>query len=518
MEDNLISEKIEKLISENKYKDAVKKLDNIVNGTIAVKNKLIFFEKYIAIADLIYKFNTTKQVIDESKKLLLKALGLFKSYKESNLFKNSNIARIYSMQYELSFILKAIQNNSNKVNFNKIEDIYLINGTIQESISYYRKNLRFLNREVNKLENYKIKMQYKEEIYNVKNNLANSLAYVGRFIEAITFLEENINDNSNNPESNTSWVETILKFKEISMLSETASLYCSLTERCFNALKSKKLIPDSILININKNIEYFEYVLLEMGFILSDNLIIENRKGEEDEFIKHSILRKFSLNNKLTLSTHAIYCKCLDSSIDDISLKSENIELNRLVDTIKSEFAFSRLLFFEFNNKNIMIPNDIIFLTDNHELGYKTEYLKTSYRICFSILDKLGNGIKKIYDLNTTRFYHFEHLFTKNKEKLKNIKNNISLLALYSLSLELNQDIGPLKHYKKLRNELEHGTEIKIVKDVSSENNMDTIGIKELEDFTYELLIIVKSAIFSFVSMIELEERKTKEKDIICHT
>ncbi len=105
------------------------------------------------------------------------------------------------------------------------------------------------------------------------------------------------------------------------------------------------------------------------------------------------------------------------------------------------------------------------------------------------------NGIVELYKLNKSKNTYFENFFSKNRSELKN-KNNIHLASLFSISSELNIEIGNLKHYKKLRNEIEHDY-LPI--------NAQSISLNELQGFTLSLLQLTRSAIFSFVFLIRTE-------------
>ena len=138
---------------------------------------------------------------------------------------------------------------------------------------------------------------------------------------------------------------------------------------------------------------------------------------------------------------------------------------------------------------------DIVILSDSRL--YKIENLRTSYRLAYSILDKIGNAILLLYNINKDIHVYFETLFANEEIKLElSNKSNIHLTALYSLSLDLNKDKGVFKEFKKIRNEMEHGY-YPIGIDKKSEI--------EVANFTLNLLQLTRKAIFSFIFLTRTE-------------
>jgi len=75
--------------------------------------------------------------------------------------------------------------------------------------------------------------------------------------------------------------------------------------------------------------------------------------------------------------------------------------------------------------------------------------------------------------------------------------NNVHLTALYSLALDLNKDQGSFRNYKQYRNEMEHG--LLMVHDSHDGIATQKLSSQELQNLTFDLLKITRTAIFSFV-------------------
>ena len=68
-----------------------------------------------------------------------------------------------------------------------------------------------------------------------------------------------------------------------------------------------------------------------------------------------SDFRKFCLDNYLTLSEHGLYCKCVGSARDNLTIPTLTgvvgdfvVPMEMVLNRLKSEFSFSRRLYFEF--------------------------------------------------------------------------------------------------------------------------------------------------------------------------
>lgn len=187
--------------------------------------------------------------------------------------------------------------------------------------------------------------------------------------------------------------------------------------------------------------------------------------------------------------------------------------MDNYVNRIISEYVFSRLLYYKYKTDDVLLEEDVQFsnLTTLDVLGYKIEHLRTSYRVLYGILDKIANGVISLFQIQIEKkrgHIYFESFFHQYENDFRNIKN-VHLAALYSLSLDLNQNdddsprLGSLGFFKKIRNEMEHN----LIKISSNETNLEelSVNVDDLEKFVLALLQSTRSAIFSFVFLIRRE-------------
>jgi hypothetical protein len=187
-----------------------------------------------------------------------------------------------------------------------------------------------------------------------------------------------------------------------------------------------------------------------------------------------------------------------------------------LLNRLKSEFAFARWSYFNSLDQEITLEFDVLYsdLLDNEVITPKMELMRSSFRICYGILDKIALGVCKLFNVPAKRI-HFETFWEDAKIKpLLNHTKNLHLNALYSIACDLNTASGELKHFKNWRNKLEHN--LLIIKDTldSSEDHLKVFEDKEFvavvntNDFetkTLHLLQLTRAAIISFVYCVRLQ-------------
>jgi tetratricopeptide (TPR) repeat protein len=490
-------ESINSFIDSQNFDGALDILDQITSDKIVIEPqffKIQLVDAYVGIADSMALY---KDTIPRAEKIILKSIGLLKKYKTSlkddnklQLLHDSISAKTLQIQHQIRNQLRAIKRGEERFDFTEIENIYDIKDTIQESIVLYRDCVS--------------RASTNEEIYVNRNNLAVSLSRVGRFVESMICYEENIRLLKDKPQSNLSWADNLYNMKKKYSLINCASIWYCIAERYIAGMKSDE-IPDDIRLQISSYILEIQTHLNHIGFELSENKINENREEEFADFQEHSELRKFSIDHQITLSEHALFCNCRDSKEDNLVCGTSKPNYEQVLSIIISEFAFARYLLFKYVNNLIDEPDDFNKASiNNFAVGYKIEHLKQSFKIVYSILDKIGNGIVDFFNIERIgRHTYFEDIFGHYKDQFEPI-NNISLCALFSLSLELNQSNGSLRHFKKIRNMMEHETKLKIVFDGGIEFNEDekVISSETMKDLTLSLMKLTRSAIFSFVFLI----------------
>jgi hypothetical protein len=363
----------------------------------------------------------------------------------------------------------------------------------------------------------------KEEnlLFKVLINLSNALVYTCRIVEALQLLDMVLRIKPDFPEALISRGDNLDYLSKVSNCSITTSLYVNIFQSYDRGIKTN-VLPPSIL---NRSLEHSKQALnliQEHGFSIND--VQKEISDSEKEFNDHSIFRKYCITNFLTLNEHSIYCNCSATRKDDLQIgvrhgmfKGKIVpELELLLNRIKSEFALSRWLYFKSLQAESEVEFDILFseLLDGEIINSQSEMQRTSFRLCYGILDKIALGICKLYGLDNNRI-HFETFWDekKRKEQFNQIKN-IHLNALYSIACDLNTTTGELKHFKKWRNDLEHN--LLVLKDTSKPEfdvlklfkDEDFVTIVDAEDFknkTLHLMQLTRAAIFSFVFCVRLQ-------------
>lgn len=373
---------------------------------------------------------------------------------------------------------------------------------------------------------YNQSMKEKTSIdFQIITNLANTLSTCGRVIEALQYYDKVLSKSPNFPQANGAraeeliWLNNLSKSGSVNLLYQAKTNYVIASESSDSSVsKQQKDDWKNSSINLSSQIA-------DLGY--NDESIKKIIEQEKKRF-KHSDYRVWCLKEKLTLSEHSIYCSCIGARYDDlkISLNQTVSDLpfiplmEKYLNRFKSEFSLARQLLYnsiETNYSNLNAnDNEIKYteLNDNEVLSTNSELLRTCFRMCLGILDKIAGGICKLYDLEEKDNIYFERFWKPNKnsnrwKKLNEI-NNISLVALYCQATDLNSD-GELSFFKEWRNHLEHNLLI-LVKDgannidqFQSDKNILHVNYDEFKEKTLHLLQFTRSAIFNFTFMVRNE-------------
>lgn len=374
---------------------------------------------------------------------------------------------------------------------------------------------------------YKKTKENEENLFiQISINLSNALVTVGRIVEAMQFLDIVLREEPNYPQALVSRADNLHYLTFITSCSVSKALYYQIYKDYDNAIINNKL-PTYILQRCNQGKEQIKNILKSYGSKIED--FINEPIQTQKEFQKHSHFRKFCISNFLTLNEHTIYCECVASEKDDLQIgvphaifKGEIMpKLELLLNRLKSEFSLARWLYYQsINSQNIDFDVKYSELLDGEIITSKSELLRTSFRICYGLMDKIALGICKLYNLDSKRIY-FESFWndSKRKEEINKLKN-VHLNALYSIACDLNSQNGELKHFKNWRNKLEHNL---LILSHESENFIDVLKLYEDSDFvaivdfqefknkTLHLLQLTRAAIFSFAYCVRIQTIDYKE-------
>lgn len=265
---------------------------------------------------------------------------------------------------------------------------------------------------------------------------------------------------------------------------------------------------------------------------------------DEQEYQCFSEYRKWCLESFLSLSEHGLYCKCYGSARDNLNILVPTrsmvgdfiLPMEKVLNRLKSEFGLARLMLYEYKSakKDNNIDNDACYaeLYDNELLGTNIEKLRTAFRICFGILDKIGNAIALLFDLQlktnkgkvrSSYFHTFWELEDEDRLQKFEAYDNEGLIGLYSIACDLNHKLeGELSFYKQWRNALEHS--FVFVYENEKPENIETslayyeepvfISESEFVESAEHVLQLTRSAIFSFVFAVRIKSEKEAPENI----
>jgi hypothetical protein len=351
-------------------------------------------------------------------------------------------------------------------------------------------------------------------------NLANALTINFRLVEAIQFLDTVLKDAHDFPQALVSKADHLTLISNVTNCPATAALYSTIYN-LYNTAYRSAVLPSYVKQKCYTGIQKASEKLLEHGFELS--AIDQEQRKTTEEYNMHSDFRKFTLDNFLSLNEHAIYCKCIASSKDDLQIGTESIllrgklvpRLELLLNRVKSEFAFARWSYYRSLTEEAF-DYDVVFsnLYENEIINSQSETLRTAFRVCYGILDKIALGICKLYGITGGSIYFERFWDDKNRVQILEQKKNIHLNALSSIANDLNSKWGELKHFKNWRNKLEHNL---LILQSKFSLNLDPFSLIEDDEFvvsvdidefkaaTLQLLQLTRAAIFSYVYCIRLE-------------
>lgn len=281
--------------------------------------------------------------------------------------------------------------------------------------------------------------------------VTSNLNHSGRIVEALQLFDIVLKFNPNFPQALVSKADGLLYMLRAANTEITISLFLEVHNLFTKALKSP--------IHLDVIKKTVESGLQKSKAFLQDNNFDFTKIGEEEElnkieYQKHPKEIKYYLDNFLSLSEHGLYCKCNGAKIDNLVIgypglitnDKKIIHLEILHNRIKSKFSLSIRLYFDYlfkeSSDNIHYE-DLSFDIQN---GIKYEKLRTSFRLCFGILDKIAEGICYLFDLDVGEkeniyFENFWNHYNDKSDRWKKINsfNNIHLTALFSIAYDLNK-------------------------------------------------------------------------------
>jgi len=224
------------------------------------------------------------------------------------------------------------------------------------------------------------------------------------------------------------------------------------------------------------------------------------------------------------------------SLITGLDNKTTYTRLSRVVNEIKEQFAFARLLMFQslYPIIDTLPIDDLTGYVDNLDYavyGSRVASMKLAYQCAFNVLDKVAHFLNDYLEIGLEDDRNIT--FTTNgriwREKKNNplrqeLKNrcNPHLLGLYDIARDLDTDFenpnneGYWGYLRRTRNALTHEYLILHVERMhwAAEADKDSLHMfySEFVDQSLDLFKLVRSVVICLISFIDLEERKKHKK------
>jgi len=439
------------------------------------------------------------------------------------------------------------------------------NPEIDKEILNFRLSLKYIQLSITKSSS-KTKRSKEEKFWEntrysqINTNLGNLMANIGRFVEAIEYRSKVL---SLNPKFGMA-----LGCKGISYLWYAQFLYdrghqSVISHAAYELLKSSlecDLAHDNSK-NFQQGISYIQSrinnVYLEKDLDLNSFSL-----GNSDEEIQY---RKWCLQNCLFLNPLNDIGPYPIAANDILHIPSittkiyEGPNCQILYNLLKQEFVTARYSYYKGISENEAHFSDkevFLFDTEDNPVYSKaSEEIKNSFRICYSIFDKIAFFLNYYFKLglieNRVYFKKIWYIEQKKNKRKSSIsgekifvlnpnltqKNNLPLLGLFWISKDLFEDdirytdaLEPdAKEWYKIRNHLEHKfLKLKLSDDDNPNLSYNFLGevdknlsysieIHDFERKTLKLLKTVRAALIYLILAMQYEEferGKKREKTI----
>jgi hypothetical protein len=376
----------------------------------------------------------------------------------------------------------------------------------------------------------------------ILTNLGSTFSHLGRFIEAIKSW-----DAANKVSPNFAMA---LGNKGIGLVHYSRSLYdyghagimAAHAKRDLHSAISSSAIWDSghhpeakddFRRYYDSSIQYLKDIEYDFDFDLDQWPL-----GESEDEIDY---RGWCLHHRLFLSPLNDICRLTAAARDVIHLPSHSYKIDEdpcfpnFFNLLKQEYITARYMLFEaLNGEKSHIADKDVLLTDGFDsvqFGYRSEQLKTAYRLAYSLFDKIALFINDYYSVglkvDKVNFKSVWSEYNKIDEKFElrqcfSGNKNWPLRGLYYLSKDLydkgfiDVSLPYAQELASLRNRIEHRF-LSLQDYAFAVKNTDThsyITIDDLEDKTLRIISMAREAlIYLSLAMHREEEIRDKDKD-----
>ena len=373
--------------------------------------------------------------------------------------------------------------------------------------------------------------------HKLRTNLGNALRKSGRITEALTAYDDVIDSDPSFVMAHFHRALSLLVLERLSGTRTTSLLWQAANEYEIAANASDARPQIRAVASTMR--EYVVKRLAKRGKTLEQ--LQRDSQQPQSEVRNHSEYRQFTLEHHLGLSEHSLYCRCNGARRDDLMIATKTTplvgdcvpRLEFVLNRLKAEFGTARLLYYQAVHDQSwdLHEHEITYaeLFEGEQISVRTELLRTSFRLCLGILDKIALGVCELYDVaDPAEKVYFESFWrpkaTKGKastrwDTLVAKSENPGLVALYSQASDV-QSQGEWSVFKTWRNDLEHRFLI-LTDDLSREDILHaregTFGTRciaraEFTKRVLSLLQFTRSAIFNFTYCARHETRARSDK------
>lgn len=236
-------------------------------------------------------------------------------------------------------------------------------------------------------------------------NLANTLKQQYRFSEAMHLYEKIVQTKLDYPEAfinRTTCLEMFDKF--LNHRSE------KMIQEIIKGYTFTYLSPFSPNVYKQGYLEKIHFLKSQINDFDEDTDIKKNK----EELLRMAKFRQWCIKENLTLNVHGMYCSCMANERDNLTLfegviSSKNIlQHEQYLNRIKAEFSLARVLYYESkstDSSSLDFESCYSELNENEIINLSSEKLRTCFRLCFSILDKLAIFLCHYFSLKIEKKY-----------------------------------------------------------------------------------------------------------------
>ncbi|ADR23465.1 hypothetical protein MATR_26830 [Marivirga tractuosa] len=366
--------------------------------------------------------------------------------------------------------------------------------------------------------------------------LSLSLTELSRWFEPLYYL--NIAKKYLHINANVDYTRALLleAIKQKTCLSYNGLLLLKIIDYCLEAKKSGNIL-------VEQKQQLIRVETQSRKFIKDQKLSIKNLRKHYTKIVKQkdnfNSYNQFCIENQLYLNEHSFFCQCPSAIRDDLQIETNHPhtqinwvqQFESILEVSIYDFILARHNYYKSLDKvNIHGFHVNSIKRGATKKNIKNALLKNSFKTLYSILDQLAHGIFQVMEIDYQK--KLKNKFPNKNERPKiyflnmwdqglglfedkDFESNYYLISLYSIARDLSKDkYAALSSFRSIRNAMEHkilhvvgsDTELKHYKSM----NEEAFTKLELIEKTKILMILTKSAIFSFVYLIR-HQSKFKE-------